>query len=281
MNSPHYALVTGASSGIGKAIATELANRKINLLLVALPDKALEKCAEEFRKINNIKVHTLPVDLTKENSPEQILVWCQQNQFSVNILINNAGFGNLCSFQSTKPDIFRDMMILNNQALICLTHLFIPELKKNREGYIMNLGSMASFFSLPNKSIYSATKSFVFAFSSSLRLELKPENIHVSCLCPGNTLTSERVKANVEGINYSGTFFTQHAEEVAQEAVRKMFNKKFKIITGWPNRMLYTFSILLPNKLINYLMINIFGKKKKKNVSPLIPEVETFSMSGR
>ena len=248
-------LITGASAGIGKALAFAFARDNKNLLLIALPNTGLEEVAETLRVQFNINVHCYCIDLTKPEAPQEIFNWCRNNFFKVQVLVNNAGFGNLESFENTSPLLLHNMMHLNNIALVMLTHFFIPELKKFSQSYILNVGSLAAFMPIPNKALYAATKSFVYAFSHSLYFELKQASIHVGCLCPGGTLT-ERVQHLMDQKKVNRRGFCQRPEAVAAEGIRGLYQKQFRIIPGRQNRFLYWLSQILP-EVIKMLIIRI------------------------
>lgn len=255
-----YALITGASSGIGKALAIALASRKINVLLVALPNTGTRDIANEIRRTFGVEADGYEVDLTSPHASNIIFDWCKLNYYRINMLVNNAGVGNLCAFEQTDPQLIKSMMLLNNQALVLLTHRFIPELKKNKPSYILNVGSLASFMATPNKSVYAATKSFVYSFSMALRMELAHVGVSVSCLCPGGTLTSKNVRDGIRAIGAS-RHFVQHPEEVANAAVNGMLKKKFRIIPGVHNRILYRIRQMLPEPWVCWILQQIFNRK--------------------
>lgn len=278
MSSETYALVTGASAGIGQAIAEELASRHINVLLVALPGTGLPKVAQHITQSYPVKAEWFEIDLTLPKATKRVITWCRYNEYRVNILVNNAGFGNLRSFEITDAGLLEKMMFLNNQALVMLTHQFIPELRKNAEAYILNVGSLASFLPLPNKSVYAATKSFVYAFSSSLRLELLSQNISVSCLCPGGTRTNKGNLERIQKIGLLGNIFSQSAEEVAEEAVAGMLKRKHRIIPGFHNRVLYNLSRVLPESLIYFIVQQLFNRKSTEQEQNRIPASANFTL---
>jgi uncharacterized protein len=261
-----FVLITGASAGIGKALAVEFAKRGKNLLLISLPETGLEKLANELTNRFNIVAKWYCVDLTVAKAPIDVFSWCQRNSFLVDTLINNAGFGNLDSFEKTNAEVLNNMMMLNNSSVVKLTHVFIPELKKFKQSYLMNVGSLASFMPIPNKSLYAATKSFVYSFSQSLFYELRHLNIHVGCLCPGGTLT-ERIRLDLAKQKLKRASFCQFPEEVAKYAVDKMYAKKFRIIPGWRNRILFWLSQLLPE----FIKIQIIEMAFKTDGTKTIP----------
>ncbi len=276
-----YVLITGASAGIGRALAFEFARRKRNLLLIALPGSGLEETILSIKSEYNVRVHGFTADLTEVEAPSRILAWCKENNFEVSALVNNAGFGNLESLEDTPTHLLSSMMSLNSAAVVMMTQLFIPELKKHKQSYIMNLGSLASFIPLPRKSVYTATKSFVYAFSYSLYFELKSQNIHVSCLCPGATLT-ERVRESMSQQQIKHRNFCQLPEEVAQEAIRNLYAKKFRIIPGWKNRVLYWMSRILP-RFVKIALIKIaFGHDKEAQPASAYPSfMRAFALLNR
>ena len=265
-NTSSYVLITGASAGIGRALAFEFARAKKNLLLVALPATGLEELSAELKTQFGVNVHFFNIDLTQALASFEILQWCRSNSFAVEVLVNNAGFGNLGAFENTQSGLLENMMNLNNSVLVKMTHHFIPELKKFPQSYIMNLGSLAAFMPIPSKSVYAATKSFVYTFSHSLYFELKSFNIHVSCLCPGGTLT-ERVKKSLHENQINRNSFCQLPEEVAVEAVKQMYQKQFRIVPGWQNKLLYWFSQALPD-FIKIRIIQTAFKSSRQNPLP-------------
>jgi uncharacterized protein len=276
-----YVLVTGASAGIGKALAVAFAQRSYNLLLAALPGSGLEETAASIREKFQVRVHCICLDLSDDDAAPRIHNWCRENNYNVQVLVNNAGFGNFEMFAETRMPLLNTMMKLNNNALVKLTHCFIPDLSRFNQSYILNVSSLAAFMPLPQKSVYTATKSFVYSFSDSLRYELAQQCIHVACVCPGGTLT-ERVKNAMTVEQKKKQDFFQTPEAVAEYAVAKMFAKKFRIIPGWKNRCLYTLSQLLP-ECIKMLLIRVCFKPKatpsikQRRPSP-IGTVRTFAM---
>lgn len=259
-----FALITGSSSGIGKALAIEFARRKINLLLVALPHSGLSDVAENLKSTYLVDTHYLEIDLVEPDATDAIFNWCVGGGYRIQFLINNAGIGDFGSFEETKVSLLNTMMILNNHALVKLTHRFIPELKENDISYILNVSSLASFMPIPNKSLYVATKSFVYSFSTALALELRPHNIHVCCVCPGGTRTSKDMLERSKKVNWRGIDLSQSAFEVAVETVTKMLEGRSRVIVpGWQNKMLLFLRNILPSVIVHYLLQRLFGSNPK------------------
>jgi short-subunit dehydrogenase len=262
IKSRNFCLITGASSGIGFSMAEELAKMGKSLVLVALPETGLEKIAKSLHEQFHISVLCISIDLTNSTASSQIYQVCEKYNVLVNVLVNNAGFGNLEAFPQSNIQELMNMMALNNAALVSLTHQFIPHLQKSAPAYILNTGSLASFFQIPYKAVYSATKSFVYSFSASLRLELRADQIYVSCLCPGGTLTSERFRDILKKSAGNGSRFLQQPKAVAQTAVRDMFRKKFRIVPGMHNKVMLFFYELLPEQLTSWILMSHFKPKK-------------------
>lgn len=257
-----YAVVTGASSGIGKAIAVELATKKMNLILVALPNTGLQEVAQQISSDYQVEVKFCEMDLTQEGAACYVYEWCKQQRVKINTLVNNAGLGTQGSFENNSVTDLQVMLKLNNQALVMLAYYFLPELKLNRPSHILNVGSLASFMNIPGKAVYSASQSFIYSFSLSLRMELRPYNINVSCLCPGGTLTSERVMKNFNQVKYAGKSWLQKPEHVASEAISQLYQGKKLIIPGWHNKFFFQLQTLLPEYVVDRILTILFFKNK-------------------
>src|ERR1051326_1519161 len=166
-----FALITGASKGIGKAIAAELAKRKINVLLVAQSENELKAVKENLEKEYKVHSEYLAIDLSLDGSAKKIKQWCEENKFGVSILINNAGFATWGKFEKLNIETEKKMMRVNMNAMVELTHEMLPLLKKNTKAYIMNTASTAAYQAVATTAIYAASKAFVLSFTRALRYE--------------------------------------------------------------------------------------------------------------
>lgn len=258
-----YTLITGASSGIGKALAKECASRKMNLLLVALPDKSLEDFQSEIKNDYKVCCHVLGIDLTQEDSFCKLFKWVKENDFKVNILINNVGIGSKGDFARTDTLFYEKQLQLNVRATTILTRLFIDELKANAPSHILNLGSMGGFFVIPGKTVYSASKAYVYFFSLSLRLELKQHNIIVSVLCPGGTDSNHKTIAINKELKGFAKWSILQPEDVAKEAIEKMLKGKARIIPGLLNKFSYHISRITPGFIKAAVVSNAFKHVEK------------------
>lgn len=242
-----FALITGASGGIGLDIAYELAAQKIDLLLVARSDKNLADAKKSISEKYGVRVEYLSADLSISGSAQTILDWIVQNNFSVNILINNAGYGIWGTVEQTPWKELHNMMQLNMLTVVELCQALIPELKKHSQSYILNVASTASYQAVPTLTTYAATKSFVVLFTRGLRRELSKTNISVTCLSPGATATQfvERAGMN-ESLKKKADKFSMKSTDVAKTAVQAMFNKKAEVIPGFMNWLSVQMTYLLP-----------------------------------
>ena len=189
-NGSETVLVTGASSGIGLELAKCFAADKSNLILVARNTAALESLAAELRREHKIEVHVITADLSKADAPASIFSELQGRGATVDVLVNNAGFGLHGSFGELPLVHQLEMIQVNVTALVALTRLFVPGMVQRRNGGILNVGSVAGFVAGPNMAIYYATKAFVQSFSEALFEEVRGTGVHVTDLCPGPTETN-------------------------------------------------------------------------------------------
>ncbi|MES2329579.1 MAG: SDR family oxidoreductase [Bacteroidota bacterium] len=245
-----YALITGASKGIGKAIAEDLASRGHYLLLVARSGSLLKELADELSGKYNIKADHLAIDLSAPGSPDQIVTWIKEKEYGVNILVNNAGYGLSGNFEQYSMEEHRAMMQVNMTVPLELTSLLLPELKKHSKGYILNIASAAAYQAVPGLTAYAATKSFLLSFSRGLQYELRKTNISVTVVSPGGTNTDFANRAKVAGKAVkAGEKLNMTPKAVAKLAVDAMFARKTEIITGFVNKLGAFLVWLLPKKL--------------------------------
>lgn len=260
-----FTLITGASAGIGRALAEECARLKQNVLLVALPDIGEMATFAAFLQTQyGIQAHCLSLDLCEPDAPEQVFAWIQREYFAVNILINNAGIGTVGPFESASAVYYQQLIQLNVVALVKLTHLLLPELKKHPRSYILNVSSLAAFFNMPYKIIYAASKHFVYAFSRALRIELAPSSVTVTVLCPGAVITNDTILARVRQVSPLAEALAWYPEAVAKLAIQKMLAGHATVIPGWFNRLTIWLSYLVPVNIRLHLIGYLFGRKYKK-----------------
>jgi short-subunit dehydrogenase len=232
-----YALVTGASKGIGRSIASQLAGLGYNLLLTSRSETELQELAELIRKDHKVNVHYLAIDLSNNGGASKLYDWCKGLMVPVSVLINNAGFGAWGNFEELELEGQMKMLNLNINAMVELTHFLLPALSKQEEAFILNVSSTAAYQAVPTLALYSASKAFVLSFSRALRYELKDTNISVSCLCPGPTDTGFAHRAGMDALADLAAKFNMPANEVAQIGLKGMFRKKAEIVPGFLNKV--------------------------------------------
>ncbi len=246
-----FALITGGSKGIGKAIAESLAMRGYDLLIVARSAELLEQVSSEIRITTKSNCRWFAIDLALDKSAEEVYDWCLENQFDISVLVNNAGYGLSGNFEKYTATEHAEMLHLNIITLTKLTRLFLPELLKQPAGYILNIGSSASYQAVPMLSAYAASKAYVLNFSRGLYQELKGTHVSVTCVCPGPTDTNfvTRAQVGLKG-QKAAERFNMSPKAVAHIAVESLFRRKSEVITGAANKLSAFFAWLLPKNMV-------------------------------
>ncbi|MEO8149267.1 MAG: SDR family oxidoreductase [Bacteroidia bacterium] len=257
-----YTLITGASSGIGKAFAYECAERNMNLLLVALPQTGLKFIANDIEEKFNVQVLIFETDLTTLHAADELYKRCLDNSVCINMLINNAGIGYEGEFEKLTTSFCEKLMQLNIQSMVMLTRLFVPELKKHSSAYILNVSSMASFSPMPYKSMYAASKSFVYSFTRALREELRNSSISVSVLCPGPVPTNIITKGAINEHGLWAGLMVKQPNEVAAIAIEKLLKGNALIVPGVITKIYMTLMKAIPNGWQQ----SILGRQFRKNL---------------
>ena len=264
MGNKVYTLVTGASNGIGKAFAEECATRGHNVLLVALPEAKLEETANQLtEKYAQQHFHHLGINLMDKDAPQQILDWCHENEYIINLLINNAGLGNSGPFISLPVDFYQGQMQLNMLSLVGLTHLFLPMLQAQQKAHIINVASMAAFYDIPYKGIYSASKKFVLSFSRSLNKELENTSVSITVLCPASVPTNPDVMLREKELGLMARLTSQSPEQVASYTLDQTFKGKEVVIPGFFPRLYKRIGIVVPYRARLSILAKQFIKNSK------------------
>ncbi len=237
------ALVTGASSGIGRAFAQRLARDQHNLILVARRQPELEKLAAELRAQQRIEVEVWAADLTKEKELHEIEARLRET--SLDLLINNAGFGTAGNFWELDVEREHNEVKLNVVALMRLTHAVLPAMAARGRGELINVSSMAAFQPGPGMATYAATKAFVNSFSEALAEEFSGRGVRVMVLCPGMTRTEFQERAGVESSKIPD-FTWMTAEEVVEAALEGLRSGDVICVPGFANRVATQLTSWLP-----------------------------------
>ncbi|SDW12221.1 hypothetical protein SAMN05444411_101109 [Lutibacter oricola] len=224
------ALITGASSGIGKELAIIHAKKGGDLILVARREDKLNELKQEIEQKFNVNVEVIAKDLSNLKAPQEVYNEVKQKGFQIEYLINNAGFGALGKFHELSLERQVSMINLNITALTILTRLFLPEFVKRNNGKILNTSSTASFMPGPLQAVYFATKAYVTFFSNALSEELHNTNITVTNLMPGAT---ESEFGSTSGMDKTEMFQkTVTAHSVALDGYNGMLKGKIDVISG-------------------------------------------------
>lgn len=254
-----YALITGASKGIGRAIAEELAVRGHNLLLVARSGDLLQQVSGEITSRYKVRVEVLALDLSASDAPQRVHQWCTDRQYAVKILVNNAGYGLSGPFEKYTLAEHLNMMQLNMSTLVSLTSLFLPDLRRQPRSYILNIASSAAYQAVPKLSLYAATKGFVLSFSRGLHQELQGSPVSVTAVSPGATDTDFPNRAQLgEKGKKAAARLNMTPAAVAAIAVKAMLAGKAEVITGMVNKLGAAMAWLLPKGLVERTAMKIY-----------------------
>jgi len=253
-------LLTGASSGIGEAFAYQLAQRGANLILTARTEERLQEIAEEIIAAHKVDVQVIPADLSHAESPQQIMEAIKAKSLSVDILINNAGFGKWGDFLGERLDTYDNMLSLNIDALTKLTYLCLPEMLVRGSGGVINVASSAAYQPVPYLSVYAATKSYVLNFTEALAGEYGQKGVRFMALCPGNTATNF---AHVANDKSEGAMFST-PDAVAASALQAFEKGKVSYIHGTSNFLIAFLTRVLSRKVV----VMIVERKFRHQAAP-------------
>jgi short-subunit dehydrogenase len=248
------ALITGASSGLGRDMAMVLSSRGYDLILVARRKNLLEQLKSEL----NTDVEIIAMDISSTFNCMKL--YNKVKKKDVDIVINNAGFGTFGNFSDTKMNTELDMIDLNIKAVHSLTKVFLQDFKEKDKGYILNVSSLAAFQAGPLMATYYATKAYVLRLTEAIYEELRREksNVYIGALCPGPVDTGFNDVAGVKfGVKFSKSY------DVAEYAIKKMFKRKLVIIPGLSMKLVCILGRLVPRKTKLKLAYNIQKKKQK------------------
>lgn len=257
-----FALVTGASAGIGEAIARGLAARRVPQLLVARSADRLEALAAELRALSGVDVEALPLDLAEEGAAGRLFDATEGAGRPVGLLVNNAGFGYYGpQAEHGLPRTLR-MLRLNVASLAEATDRFLAPMRERRAGFVLNVASTAAFLPVPYMAVYSATKAFVLSFSHALHEELRGTGVVVTALCPGTTRTGfHRVAGLAEGARVR--FPSLSAETVAEAGLRGLERGKALVVPNLLDSAWIFTGRLVPRSLPPRIAAAVFSRLKR------------------
>ena len=241
------ALVTGASAGLGIEFARQLSKRGQRLVLAARRKERLEELAKELGN-----ARAMAIDLSKKHAAAKLMADLEANGETVDLLVNNAGFGLIGRFAELDAKRQRQMIDLNVGALTELCRAAAPQMIKRKSGAILNVASTAAFQPGPKMAVYFATKAFVLSLSEALHEELKPHGIKVTCLCPGPTRTEF---GEVAGFGGNGIFdrVEMNAVEVVKAGLNGLDRNKAVVVPGWLNKVTAASTRFAPRSIVRKL----------------------------
>ena len=275
-------LITGASAGIGREFARQLASVVSTMILVARRNDRLEALELELKVINpDLEVYCRQLDLSDQAELKRFCDWLNESGLAVDLLVNNAGLGDRGTFAESKWDRVQAMLQVNIQALTYLVHRILPSMRKSGCGAILNVSSAASLVPVPNMAVYAATKAYVTSFSEALRAELRSSNISVTALCPGPVPTEFGDVANRERDKYAAPmpeYFTVSVQQVVREALNAVARDRARVIPGTLVNLLMTIVAFLP-MFVKRLVLN--AQVARTKISSNASSPLDYEISGR
>lgn len=251
------ALITGASSGIGKEFAKLLAHQDYNVVIVARREKLLKALALE---LFDVKVNIFPIDLTAENAIDDLIKYLSDEQIQIEVLVNNAGFGDYNRFDQGNISKLQNMIDLNIKVLTDLTYYIGRQMLRLRHGYILNVASTAAFQPGPKMAVYFATKNYVLAFSEAVAHEWKKEGVVVSTLCPGPTQSEFFNHADMTDSVMLKSVKLPSSETVARFGLKHLFNGKTVAVHGFLNKLLIFLGRFTPRNVLTAMTAKALEK---------------------
>jgi len=251
------ALITGASAGIGREFARQLAGRAASLVLVARRLDRLEELRQELTKKDpNLNVHCRAVDLSSANEVEELCAWLGRERIAIDFLINNAGLGDRGTFATAEPERVEQMLAVNTVALTTLTRALLPAMIEKKRGAILNVSSTAGFLPIRKMAVYAATKAYVTSFSEGIRAEVRKQGIVVSALCPGPVTTEFGLVAQRPGGKrelQSPSFMQVPVEDVARAGLAAIEHNKPLVVPGFVMKILMFLVRITPMAILRRL----------------------------
>ncbi|MEA5565825.1 SDR family oxidoreductase [Anabaena sp. UHCC 0399] len=254
------ALITGASGGIGRAFAQELAARQTNLVLVARSEAKLHQLAQELQEQYKIQVDVIVKDLTEVDATAAVFDITKTKGLTIDLLINNAGFGDYGDFAKSDRDRQVKMVQLNVLALVDLTHKFLPLMRQRGSGNIINVASITAFQPIPYLSVYAATKAFIVSFSEALWAENREYGVRVLVTCPGPTETEFFTEANFPPALAETTNKVMTSEEVVRHSLKALeTGEPTLIVSDFSTQLRSLVARLVPRKTLLSMLAKHFN----------------------
>jgi short-subunit dehydrogenase len=252
-----YALITGASGGLGSAFALQAARRGWHLILVDLPGTGLADVGLRLSRAYRVEAQCLEMDLANAAARGRLCEWIRGNFINLALLVNNAGTGSHAGFQASPLDRLVGIIDVNITATMALTHMLLPELRKQPRAALINVASLAAFYPMPAMAVYAASKSFLLNFTLALRAELRGTGVCASALCPAGMVTNRDTADQVKAQGFFGRITTWQPENVAEVAIRQALRGRAVIIPGLANRVIRLLGQAVPRRFV----VSLIGKR--------------------
>ena len=253
-----FFMITGASAGIGLELAYLYGQKKRDLILVARSEDKLQKCQTDLKEKFGVKVVIFVADLSQRQQVKNLCLFITEKDLQVDILVNNAGVGRSGDFGRDSLEKNLEMMHLNMDALVSLTHKVLPQMRHRGKGHIINVASVAAFLPGPYMNVYYATKAFVLSFSEALREEVLSEGVNVSALCPGPVKTEFFNTSGMgESVRLEQLPFILSAKSVAEDAFNLTLSKKPFKVSGFSNKLLTVVIKFAPRLVTRKIVRNL------------------------
>jgi short-subunit dehydrogenase len=256
-----HIIITGASMGLGKSLAERFAKDGCPLILLSLPGEGLLYYSNRLENKYGVRVRCYETDLSKKRNIEKFYEWVNSLEVEVGGLVNNAGFGGSARFELTCAAHIDNMLMVNVRALTIMTRLFVPNLMLQDKSFILNVSSIAAFKPMPFKTVYPASKAFVYSFSVGLGEELKNSSVRVAVLHPGPMDTSNENGGRISKHGIFGKMACMSVEEVAEIAVNHLLRGKKVIVPGLFNKFCIRLMKLVPRSLAMPMMFRVVRKE--------------------
>jgi hypothetical protein len=251
------ALITGASAGIGREFACQLARRALSLIFVARREEKLIELRDELQqRYPKLDVRIQKADLADAVELQELIAWLDRERVDVDVLINNAGLGDTGAFATSDPSRNEQMTLVNVVSLTSLTRHLLPRMIAKQHGGVLNVSSSAGFLPIPGDAVYAATKAYVTSFSEALRAELRGTGVSVCALCPGPVSTEFQEVATRPGAyprSGSQIFFVS-AEQVVREALKALEADRPLVIPGIVMKVAMFLSRLFPMPIVRLVL---------------------------
>ena len=252
-----YALITGAGGGLGGAFALQAARRGWHLILVDLPGTGLADMGLRLARAYKVEAQCLEMDLADAKARERLCGWIRCNSINLALLVNNAGTGSHAGFENSPLDRLAGIIDVNIKATMALTHMLLPELRKQPGAALINVASLAAFYPMPAMAVYAASKSFILNFTLALWAELRGTGVSASALCPAGMVTNRDTADQVKAQGFFGRITTWQPENVADVAIRQALRGRAVIIPGLVNRAIRRLGEAAPRRLV----VSLIGRR--------------------